>query len=354
MQRPRVWPWVVFALAPILAAAIYLFGFAADQYVVRAAFSVRSADGEMNANVLGGLSGLSGGTFTEAAMAQDYLESLDLVAALRADHGLGAMAADSDPLYPTPELTEDWARRWASMTQAQLDSRTGIVSFQVRAFSADGAGALALAALDATSDRIAALSARMRDDMVHHALAQYESAVHTSRDARQALAVFRIEVNTLTPELDMELQAGLLSQLHAQLAEAQIALALLGQSTTAQDARVQQAQAKVDAIENLIEMEQAKIRGNGAGDAHVAARFHALQTDLDYAVLAEGHARTAYDAALAAADRRGFYLAVHMQPQTPEKPLYPRRWVILGYVALLSILGVATVAMIVGGMRGRM
>lgn len=344
--KPRGWAWVLAALAPILAAAVYLFGFAADQYASTAAFSVRSDD-NAQALLLGGLSGVSGGSYTEAAMAADYLKSLNLVSELDGPVGL---VATGDPLYPPLSGAEDWVNRWQNLTSARLDSRTGIVTFQVRAFDPASAQRLTQQALDQTAQMIAGLSFQMQSETTRLARETYQNASSATARARADLTAFQVATQIASPELEVEVQAGLLSQLQGQLAEASVALALLSQTTGANDARMAQAQGRVDALTALIKAEQAKIRGGTRG-AEAAAQFQALRAELDYALAAETAARASYDAALVSAQKRSFYLAIHLPPQLPQSAEFPRRWHIMGTVAMLSVLGIGCLYLIISGLR---
>lgn len=349
--KRRIWAWIILALLPCLSSAIYLFGFAADQYVVRAGFSVRSVAGPDTINPLAGLSGLTGATHTEGAMAAAYLLSENLVAQLTEDE-IASLSYTSDPLFPIPKSRGQVLQRWENLASARMDSRTGLVTFQLRAFDPAAAQAMAERALDQTASMIAALSAQYQADATAAAHARLNAAKKRTRAARDALTQFRVETQSLAPEAALEIQVGLLTQLQAELSQAKIAHALLTPTTHVQDSRVIQAKARVDAIEALIAEERAKISASDAGQAAIAAKFEALRVELDYAIEAELLAQVALDAAQKEAAQNGVYLAVHLAPIAPESAEYPKRWWNLLAISVFSVLGTGILFLTVAGLRG--
>ena len=347
----RIWAWAILALLPCLSSAIYLFGFAADQYVVRAGFSVRSVAGPDTINPLAGLSGLTGATHTEGAMAAAYLLSENLVAQLTEEE-ITSLSDTTDPLFPIPKNRGQALNRWENLSSARMDSRTGLVTFQLRAFDPADAQAMAERALDRTASMIAALSEQYQTDATAAARARLNAVQKRTRAARDALTEYRVETQSLAPEAALEIQVGLLTQLQAELSQAKIALALLMPTTNWQDSRVIQAKARVDAIETLIAEERAKISASDAGQAAIATRFEALRVELDYAIEAELIAQAALDPAQQEAMQNGVYLAIHLVPIAPENAEYPKRWWNLLAISLFSVLGAGILFLTVTGLRG--
>lgn len=70
---------VAAVLLPTLAAIVYLYVFAVDQYASKVGFSVRKEESSSAVELLGGLSAISGSSWSDTDILYEYLQSQELV-----------------------------------------------------------------------------------------------------------------------------------------------------------------------------------------------------------------------------------------------------------------------------------
>jgi capsular polysaccharide transport system permease protein len=203
------------------------------------------------------------------------------------------------------------------------------------------------------------LSAIARSDATRYASADLEQAVERLKAAREATTAFRNRTQIVDPRADIQGQVGLVNTLQAQLAEALIELDLLRETARDNDPRIAQAERRIDVIGRRITAERRKFGAGAAADedeedyASLVAEFERLAVDLEFAEQAYRSALSAYDGALAEAQRQSRYLAAHITPTRAESARFPQRWVLLGLVAFFLTLAWSIMALIYYSIRDR-
>ncbi|MBI1217020.1 MAG: sugar transporter [Rhodobacteraceae bacterium] len=366
-RQPHHWgliaSFLVLVLLPTLISGGYLVFRAADQYGATVGFAVRTEKSSTMIDLLGGISQLSGASSTDAGMVYQYLQSPELVKKLDSRLNLRAIFARAyatDPVfaYDPSGRIEDLVDFWNRMVTVSFDQGTGLLTLDVRAFSAADAQAVAQAAFDESSHMINDLSDIAQNDAMRSARTELTQAEDRLRAARAALQGFRDRTNILDPSADVTGQMGLLNSLQDQLVAAMIDLDLLHKTTQGNDARANEAQRKIDVIRNRIaEARQAfGSSADRAGDqsyASLIGEFERLSVDQDFAEKAYVAALGALDAAQAAARQQSLYLAAYQNPMLAEASEYPRRGLLTGLVALFCFLGWAVLALIYYSLRDR-
>ena len=345
-QRPRhllvVASFAVVVLLPILVAAAYLWGKAADQYASTLGFSVRREDSAAALDVLGGLTALSKSSSSDTDILYEYLRSQKLVADMDAKLDLRSIWSKpvGDPVFafdPSGSI-EDLLDYWQDMVRTSYDSATGLIEVRVLAFDPDDATRIAETLLAESSRMINDLSAAAREDAVRFSREELDVAEDRLRTTREAVTAFRIKNQIVDPTTDFQTQAGLVGTLENQLAEAQIEIDLLADVPEA-NPRLVQAQRRVEVIEARLAAERAKVGNNAAQSgrddyAALAGEFERLAVDREFAEKAYVAALAAYDSAKAESQRTSRYLAAHVMPTRAEVSRYPERLSILGLLAL--------------------
>ena len=155
------------------------------------------------------------------------------------------------------------------------------------------------------------------------------------RSAREAVTAFRVKNQIVDPTTDFQTQAGLVTLLENQLAEAQIEMDLLADAAE-NDPRLVQAKRRAEVIMARIAAERAKVGADGGAKdlAALAADYERLLVDREFAEQSYVAALSAYDSASAESQRTSRYLAAHVLPTTAEVSRYPERFSILGLMAL--------------------
>ena len=227
------------------------------------------------------------------------------------------------------------------MVRVTYDSGTGLMEVRALAFAAPDATAIATAIFEQSTQMINALNDIAREDAIRYAREELETAVERLKVARAAVTAFRNRTQIVDPAVDIQTQAGLMGNLQGQLAEALIEVDVLGETTRANDPRVEQAQRRVRVIEERIAEERGKMgfgssRGTGEAYADLVGEYERLAVDREFAEQSYTAALAAYDGALADARRQSRYLAAHVLPTKAEQSQYPRRDVLLALIGLFA------------------
>lgn len=365
--KTRHWGVLFFFLLvvalPTGVSGWYLWTRAVDQYESRTGFSVRKEETGSSVDVLGVLPQLSSGSSSDTDILYQFIQSQDLVARVEARLGLREIYSapyETDPVFALkPDASiEELLAYWERMVKIYYEPGTGLIELSVRAFDPEAAQLIAATIFDESSIMINRLSAIARDDATRYAREELDQAVERLKNAREAITAFRSRTQIVDPSADIQGQMGLLNTLQQQLAAALIELDLLQETTREGDPRIAQASRRIEVIRARIMEEREKfgIGGEGPGGedyATLVAEFERLTVDREFAEEAYKAALSAYDGALAEAQRTSRYLAAHVAPTRAETPQYPQRWVLVGLVALFAFLGWSIMVLIYYSVRDR-
>lgn len=341
-HRSLVWAFIIVVLAPTALAAVYLFAFASDRYASHAGFSVRSEETVGQADLLQGLTSLSGGSKTDVAMVHRFLESPEIVATLSESMDLNDLLSPPafDPAFMrSPNTFERLTNRWRRLITLSYDSRTGLVSTRVNAFSPEDATRVNEAMLNEAAMMLSRLSAKSREESTALAREELTAARDRLQAARIGMTEFRASTRTVDPASDLEGQLSVMASLQSQMVEAQIALNLLLESSNHNDPRLVTAQNRVAVIASLLEDERTKFGSDRGGFVSRSAEYESLLVELEYAQSQYLSARKALDLALVQAQKSSRYLAVHIQPTRPQTPDLSGRWNLL-VLLTLGLIGI--------------
>lgn len=356
--------FAIIVLGPVAAAAFYLYTIAQDQYASTVGFTVRAEETASATDLLGGIgSVLGGGGNNDAEILYEYVRSQEIVKLVDEAVDLRAkwsVSHGTDPLMTfDPDGTiEDLTDFWARMVRVHFDAGSGLMQLRVKAFNAEDAKVIAEEVFKQSSAMINELSQQAREDATSYAREDLTRAEDALRSARESLTTFRLSNQIVDPSADIQSQMGLLTNLQNQLAEALIEFDLVSLNTQTNDPRLTQAQRRIDVIQERIDAEREKFGAQGQGPgggsyADTIADFERLTADREFAERTYVAARTAYDAALAEAQRQSRYLAAYVRPTLAEKAEYPQRELIVGIVALFAFLIWAISSLVFYAVRDR-
>lgn len=332
-------------LAPLGAAAYYLWTQAQDQYASSVAFTVRREEAPSAVDLLGGLTNLSSASSSDSDVLFEFMQSHELVGKIdeRLDlRRLYAAPYETDPVFALAPgaAIEDLLDYWRRMVRISYAPGTGLIEVQVLSFDAETSKRIAEEIFAESSRMINALSAIAREDAMRYAREELNTALEQLSTARQALTAFRSRNQIVNPDADIQVQMGLLGSLQQMLGRELIDYDLLRETAREDDPRVVQAERRIAAIRERIREERLKFGSGGseeeAGDyADVVAEFERLTVEREFAENKYTSALSNFDAAQANAQRQSRYLAAFVQPTLAESAEYPRRELILGLCALL-------------------
>lgn len=325
---------------PCLVTAIYLFAVAKDQYASTMGFSVRSQETNSAADLLGGLTKLSGGTGTDSEILFEFMQSQRLVRAVDDRVNLRKIyAMPSDPLFGLSQDSsiEDLTNYWSRVVKVFFSNASGLIEVRVNAFRPEDAQRIAQAIYDESVAMINDLSIAARNDATQYARDELEIATQRLKDSREAVQQFRLRTQIVDPEADILGRMGVLNSLQEQLATAQVDLDLLYQTSGNSDPRAAQMERRVEVIKERLASERQKFssadQDEGSAYATLVGEYERLAVDRQFAETAYISALSTLDNAIAEASRQSRYLAAYVEPTLAETAEYPRRWILLITVA---------------------
>ncbi|WP_128255031.1 hypothetical protein [Falsirhodobacter deserti] len=350
-HRFAIMGFVAGVLVPVLLSAMYLWIIASDQYVSEVEFAVRNENQASATDMMSGLSMITGAqsSASDSEVLYSYFNSQDLIE--KVDQAVNLRDIWSkpafDPVYSLdPDGTiEDLADYWENMVKVTLDSRTNIVGIRALAFDPVDAQRITRAIYAEGSAMINRLSDIAREDMIRYARDDLNLATEELRQARAAVTDFRNRNQIVDPSMDTMGQMGIVNNLQSQLAAAMVEMDMLRQTTRADDIRVQQAERRIEVINQRIAEERNKMgmasgpdaRGGNAY-ANLVGEFERLTVDREFAEQTYTAALAAFNSARTEAGRQSRYLAAHVQPTLAERSTFPHRGATLILLALFLVL----------------
>ncbi len=349
---------------PTAFSAWYLTERAANQYASTLGFTVRSEDVSSAIDIFSGISSsLGSGGGHDSDILYEFIRSQELVRLVDEDLDLRSLYGrhyEQDPLlsYDSSGTIEDLVKYWQRMVRVSYDTGSGLIELRVLAFDPQEARDIAHRIYRFSSEMINELSAIAREDAIRYAREDLDLAAERLKTSREELTAFRLANEIVDPSADIQLQTGLLNTLQNQQAEALIEFDLLLNSTRDGDPRLEQARRRIEVIEDRIREERRKYGVDGqsaSGEtfANVIAGFERLTAERELAENAYAAAQVAFESARAEANRQSRYLAAYIEPTLAERSEFPQRYLIIGIVAMFSLLTWAITTLIYYALRDR-
>lgn len=342
---------LLFAL-PALLVTTYMFLIASDQYVSEVSFVVRDEEAQ-NLGILAGFGLPSvGNTTTDAQILYKYLRSPNFVNKLDREIGLRALYTkpEGDRFFTLGENSslEELVAYWQRMVTISVDSATGMIEIEVRAFTPKDANLIAQSIHRAAGRLVNTISDEARDNTLRYAQRDLKQTEEQLADARIALAQFRDQYKLIDPQALITTNATIITSLSQEMTEAMVQLETLREQGTA-DVRINQAEMRVDVLQRRIEQEQQRYGGDTTGDVKfstVVDKYTKLQLDLELAEKSYSIALGGVEAARSKSEQDSRYLATFVEPTLAETATRPRRlmitvlavtFIFIGWLSLVLI-----------------
>ncbi|NKE47058.1 hypothetical protein HB662_19925 [Roseomonas frigidaquae] len=330
--RPGLWlGFVLMVLLPTIGFGTWQVHGAADQFAVDIRFAVRPADPSRAALPAGMLAGAAAGS-TDAYAVVQHLQSRAaiLAVALHADVRGILGRAEADPfarLDPAAPI-EAALRAWRRQVQPYYDRASGIVTVEVRAFTAADALALAQAVEAASEALVNGMSERSRGEMMAAAERDVALAERRFSAARSAVQAFRDRSQEVDPRRDAQAYSEHLVRLRSELIAMNGQLATLRTVMSDTATPVLQLLGNIRSTEQQVAAVQARLTEHNPGTrtlSHSIGGFEAVETEAIFAQRAYEAAMGALERARTEASRQQVYLAPVVRPVAPERAIYPMR-----------------------------
>ncbi|PJG45149.1 capsule biosynthesis protein (plasmid) [Sphingobium sp. LB126] len=354
--KKRRW-FLIFVVAPTLLAALYYGLIASDIYVSESRFVIKSPDQKRSQmSTLANLvqtTGLSSGQ-EQTNEVLTYVRSRDALKALEKAVDIrdkfSTSQADFLSRFPQPfsdSSFENLFKYYGKRVDARLDTEAGTAIIKVEAFTAPDAYIINRQLLDLSEELVNRLNSRAQNKGIVEAQKQVELATQRARNARVALTQYRNAQALIDPTKQAGGVLEIANTMIAERAALQAQLDLM-QRLTPSNPSIPALRNRINAISVQIASQDSRVVGNGSGIASKLGGYENLLVEQEFATESLTAANAALVQARAEAQRQQFYLERVVDPNTPDTPLLPKRFlnVLVVFAAALCLYFIAWMFMV--------
>jgi capsular polysaccharide transport system permease protein len=341
---------VTFALMvalPVALAGIYYFFIAADQYVAEFRFGLRSAEpvrsdpGLLQTGAAPSQIGLDSYVVVQYIASRAIIDDIGKTLDLR--QMFSTARADWLARLHLPVPAEDLVTYWRGQVDAFFDPTNGSILVKARAFTPRDALLLARAILASSERLVNDLSARARRDALRDSEDEVQRAEQRLAAALVRLRDFRDKEGVVDPRKTADASAALDGRVRDELVRANTELSTLKEYMQDDAPTLKLLKARIRALEGQQRALESEVTDTVDTQAQSLSRimgaYEELESERSFAESAYRHSLEALDRARMNADRQHIYIADFVQPDLPEKALYPRQ---LRSIAIVFVIAFAT------------
>ena len=332
--KKRRW-FLLFVALPTLMATLYYGLIASDIYVSESRFVIKSSDQKRSQmSTLANLvqtTGLSGGQ-EQANEVLTYIRSRDALKALEKSANARDKFASpqGDFLSRFPQAFSDNSfenlfKYYGKMVDARLDNETGTAVIKVKAFAPQDAYVINQRLLDLSEGLVNRLNGRAQSRGIVEAQKQVDLATQRVKAARIALSQYRNAQALIDPTKQAVGVLEIANSMTAERAALQAQLDLM-QRLTPRNPSIPALRNRINAISVQIASQDSRVVGNGGGIASKLGGYENLLVEQEFATESLNAANTALVQARAEAQRQQYYLERVVDPNAPDTPLLPNRF----------------------------
>lgn len=363
----RFGPFLLLVVLPTIFFAIYLYGFASDQYVSEAKFVVRGPT-QQSASGLSGLLASAGMSRTEddTYAVQDYILSRDALQELVKQQDIKAVYGRPDadrfsrfPLVFGPMVGSDWYREdtfeqlfkyYLKHTDVQMDTTTGVSDLTVKSFRAEDSQRIATALLAAGERLVNRMNEREHENALRDARNEVKLAEKRVQDVSSRIADFRNRESILDPNKQSVPMLAAITTQQARLSSMRLEISQL-QSSSPNSPLLGSMRQRAQALQAQIDDAKSKITGTDSSLVPKIREFDMLTLEREFADKELGSAISSLEVARISADRQQKYLEAIVKPNAADYADYPRRAASLA-VVFATLFGTYVMgALLVAGAR---
>lgn len=332
--KKRRW-FILFVVGPTLLAAIYYGLIASDVYISESRFVIKSPDQKRSqmstlANLVQTTGLSSGQEQTNEVLtyvrSRDALQGLEKNIAVR--DRFATSQADILSRFPHPfsdSSFESLFKFYGKMVDARLDTETGTAIIKVKAFNPQDAYIINRQLLDLSEGLVNRLNSRAQNKGIIEAQRQVELATQRARTSRVALAQYRNTQALIDPSKQAVGVLEIANTMIGERAALQAQLDLMQRLTPANPS-IPALRNRISAISVQIASQDSRVVGTGSGIASKLGGYENLLVEQEFATESMTAANAALVQARAESQRQQFYLERVVDPNTPDTPLLPKRF----------------------------
>ena len=336
-------------VAPNAAAVAYYAFLASDQYQSETRFTVRTSAPILKPDKLADISGLpSTEIMQNSLIVTNFIDSRTMLAVLEkeADFTKAYSNPDTDlvaRLDPNSTI-EEKLDYWEDAVSSEIDPQSGIITVDVRAFSAQEAKKIVDVIVAHSERMINELNDRIWTDITASARQQVEKATADLNDARTNLQRGQNQAGILTVEGSSDTLSALLLKVQEERIELQGRYDTNARVIDKGAPQMRVLKRQIDSKEKQVQRVKAQIAGQSdEGDtlADTSVRFSELNFRTNIASQQLQTSIGAYEQLQYSSQQQLMYLDPFLTPTLPQSAEYPRRWLWIGVTLLASLVATA-------------
>lgn len=348
-----------FVFLPTCLVFFYYSLWASPMYISTTKFSVQNTMPSLsNIDLNSLLFGNGGVSNNDNYLVLEYLNSLVLINEVNSE--LHFLEHYSNKKYDVfSRLTSvptdnDIMKYWSFAVNSSLDSESGIIYVDVKAFTPEMAHLIAKVLLKKSEELINKMNLRIQKDSLILAQKELSIAEEKVKTAQLAMRNFRDRHSTFDPILVASGMQSRVETLEAEQTKLQTelkqALALMQKDTP----QVKSINVALEAVQKQLEVEKANIASMKECENTVsalAAEYEALALDLKFSQEQQVTAMKALEVARIQQVTQNRYLVSIQEPTFPDESLYPEVFLFTFYTFCGTLLGLGIVTLIVVAVR---
>lgn len=352
----RRW-FLLTVVLPTLFAALYYGFIASDIYISESRFVIKNPDQKRSqVSTLANLvqtTGLSGGQ-EQTNEVLTYVRSRDALKALEktVDVRDKFTTSQADFLSRFPGLFADASfeslyKYYGKRVDARMDSETGTATIRVESFTPQDAYIINARLLDLSEALVNRLNGRAQSKGILEAQRQVDLATERAKAARVALAQYRNAQALIDPGKQAVGVLEIANTMVAERAALQAQLDLM-QRLTPNNPSIPALRNRINAISTQIASQDSRVVGNDSGIASKLGGYENLLVEQEFSTQSLNAANAALVQARSDAQRQQYYLERVVDPNVPDTPLLPKRFinVLVVFAAALCLYFIAWMFMV--------
>ncbi len=341
---------------PTILAAIYFGLIASPLYVSESSVTIRSSKiqpASLVEALVAPQEGIVGATETQ--LVADYLRSRDVLARIDANIGFRERFATYDADYLSrlePHASNEEMYDYFKKALRVTDDGAGLLTISVRAFTAEDAVAVAVAAISAAEDMVNRLSEAAQTDAMRAARTEVQAAEARMIAAADAVTEYQKQSGDLDPRRSAEAIQSVIGGLEAELAASRVRLAELQSYLKPGSPQVNALNSKIAALKRQIGEERRRLADASRDTLADDVRgFETERMQLELAQQAYRSALASLEAARLAAQNDRSYLVAYAPPSLPDVAVEPKRMYKILSAFVISLLAFGVGALMIGAIR---
>lgn len=322
--------FAVLVLLPCFVYFVYASLFASPEFESKASFAVRSSEGggvDLGgiANIGKQLAGMSSNS-QDAFIVLDYLKSKSMISDLGGAEYLEEHYAGEDtdfwgrmPRDATIERAHDYASK---KIQADIDTRSNIVTVSVRSYSSASAKQITEDIMELTDQVINDLSLAIRNQKLELSQAELERSETNLKNVLANLSEYRRNNETVDPVGDTERLATLIAELSLKEIETRLEYESLQGRMSADSPSLQIRFERLTALSAEIDSLNERLLSQNGGSEQLT-RFELLKTEEEFAQKLYEISTKTHEAAMRDASSKKLFLIKISRPILAQTPKYP-------------------------------